>query len=159
MSYSTAGKLKHNISKSNIGSDQKTLAQEKPNIITLKEVHKDTQHNEMDGAIQWFMIHRGALGYPEKPSQYTQQMMIGFIMGLYLMLRCESCSEHAQIYTEERLEDGTVRSAVKSRKALFAFFVDFHNYVNKRQGKKIYTYEEAMVLYSKYWKVVYPHPS
>lgn len=132
------------------------VKEEKPMIIKLEKVPENTPYNEMDGAIQWFTFHRGALAYPKNPSPHTQKKMSDFIMGIYLILRCEKCSEHAQLYTEEKLRDGSISEAVKNRKNLFEFFVDFHNYVNHRQGKKIMSYEEAKILYSKPWKAVYP---
>lgn len=125
-------------------------------VMKLVEVDKKTPYNEMDGAIQWFTFHRGALKYPENPSIHTQEVMKNFIMGIYLILRCEKCSEHAQLYTEEKLKNGTIKNAIKNNENLFNFFVDFHNHVNERQGKKIYSYEEAKKIHSKPLKLVYP---
>lgn len=137
-------------------SDDVNKSKPNPEIIKLENVDKKTPYNEMDGAIQWFTFHRGALAYPENASPHTQKKMTDFIMAIYLILRCEKCCVHAHEYTEKKFKDGTINKAVKTRKNLFNFFVDFHNYVNHCQGKKIMSYKEAMVLYSKPWKAVYP---
>lgn len=134
---------------------QQTNLESGTEYVKLTEVSADTPYNELDGSIQWFTFHRGASGYPENPSPYTQERMKNFILGIYLILRCEKCSEHAQQYVDEMESAGLLDIVVKSRDNLEVFFVDFHNYVNERQGKKIFKHEEAKSFYSKTFKAVY----
>ena len=72
--------------------------------------------------------------------------MKDFIIAIPIMLPCLKCKDHATSYIESNLEK--LDKIVSSRKNLFNFFVDFHNYVNKTYGKRIFTYEEATVLYN-----------
>jgi hypothetical protein len=122
--------------------------------IKLVKVSPSTPHNEMDGAIQWFTFHRGASEYPENPSHHVKERMRGFIWGIPIILRCKKCSNHAEEYLTRH--QNKIESAIANRQNLFNFFVDFHNHVNSRQGKKIFSYQEARELYSKPWKAVYP---
>jgi hypothetical protein len=123
-------------------------------VISMVNVPSSTPHNEMDGAIQWFTFHRGALAYPINPHITTQTRMKQFINAIPLILRCRSCSLHAEKYIEH--EQSLVDDAVKSREHLHRFFVDFHNYVNKQSGKQIMGYDEAKELYNRPWKAVFP---
>ena len=111
---------------------------------------------EVWGPSFWFIIHNGARNYPESPSPIAQDKMKGFIMGIPYIIPCKNCSEHANAYLAKNYEG--LSRAVKSRAALFCFFVDFHNYVNERYGKKAFTCEEAWKLYSggsKVWRMSY----
>ena len=94
----------------------------------------------------WFTLHNGANKYPENPNKIVQKKMKDFIIAIPVMLQCFKCKDHSTSYIESFLEK--LDDIVSSRKNLFNFFVDFHNYVNKKYNKKIYTYEEAYALYN-----------
>lgn len=94
----------------------------------------------------WFTLHNGANKYPENPNKIIQQKMKNFIIAVPVMLPCLKCKDHAISYIESQLEN--LDKIVSSKNNLFNFFVDFHNDVNKRYGKKIFTYEEANELYN-----------
>ena len=72
--------------------------------------------------------------------------MKDFIIAIPIMLPCLKCKDDATSFIESNLEK--LDDIVSSKKNLFNFFVDFHNYVNKSYNKKIYTYEEAFILYN-----------
>lgn len=94
----------------------------------------------------WFTLHNGASKYPENPNKIVQKKMKDFIIAIPIMLPCLKCKDHATSFIESNLEK--LDDIVSSKKNLFNFFVDFHNYVNKRYNKKIYSYEEAFSLYN-----------
>ena len=94
----------------------------------------------------WFTLHNGANKYPENPNKIVQKKMKDFIIAIPIMLPCLKCKDHAISYIESHLEK--LGEIVSSRNNLFNFFVDFHNYVNKTYGKKIFTYKEANELYN-----------
>ena len=94
----------------------------------------------------WFTLHNGAAKYPVNPNKIVQKKMKDFIIAIPVMLPCLKCKDHAISYIESNLE--SLDDIVSSREKLFNFFVDFHNYVNKRYGKKIYSYDEAYNLYN-----------
>jgi hypothetical protein len=94
----------------------------------------------------WFTLHNGASKYPDDPSKIVQAKMKNFIIAIPIMLPCLKCKDHATSYIETNLEK--LDDIVSSRNKLFNFFVDFHNYVNKRYGKNILTYQQAEQLYN-----------
>ena len=94
----------------------------------------------------WFTLHNGASKYPDDPSSIVQTKMKNFIIAIPVMLPCLKCKDHATSYIESNLEK--LDTIVSSRKNLFNFFVDFHNYVNKNYGKNILSYEQAEQLYN-----------
>lgn len=57
------------------------------------------------------------------------------IIGIPVLIPCETCKEHATNYIEEHKHK--LMEICKTKKDLFKFFVDFHNFVNKRLGKKL----------------------
>ena len=93
------------------------------------------------GPCFWKYYHIGALTYPIKPTLSEMNSMIVYIMSIPESLPCARCTEHAQKFIEERVP--FLYYIVSSRDSLFAFFVEFHNYVNKKQRKKLLTVEEA----------------
>lgn len=98
------------------------------------------------GPAKWFSLHSGAYYYPERADAKTIELMKGYIHGLPVMLPCKSCSYHATMFIKEREKD--LDTICSSNYNLFNFFVDFHNYVNKRKGKPLMSYEDARKLYS-----------
>jgi hypothetical protein len=77
--------------------------------------------------------------------------MKNIIIGIPVLLPCLKCKEHATAYIESRLSE--LDTIVSTKEKLFNFFVDFHNHVNKRYNKKLFSYEEAKKLYNKQVKV------
>ena len=62
------------------------------------------------------------------------------------MVPCASCREHSTGYIEEKMDK--LDDICSNKDKLFNFFVDFHNFVNKRLNKPIMSYDEATKLYS-----------
>ena len=66
---------------------------------------------------------------------------------------CMECRKHIQEYIEMHPLDSAVENVISTDQdghdiSLFEWTVDFHNAVNKRLKKKVYTVEEAYKLYS-----------
>jgi hypothetical protein len=95
----------------------------------------------------WFTFHNSSNKYPKNPSKLVRERMKHVIIGIPVLLPCALCKEHATAFIESHLTN--LDDIVSTRDKLFNFFVDFHNQVNKRYGKKIYTYDEANQLYNK----------
>ena len=93
----------------------------------------------------WFILHLGSRYYDENPNPTKQTRMINFIKGIPSILPCETCCEHCNYFVTN---NPYLPEIVKTRVSLFNFFVDMHNYVNKRHGKRIFSYEEAWNMYS-----------
>ena len=101
---------------------------------------------EVWGPSFWFILHNGAVRYPEKASPLWKERMRNFIISMPVMIPCEKCADHAMAYIEANWKN--LDNIVSGRKNLFNFFVDMHNMVNKRYGKPIMSYEEAYKLYT-----------
>lgn len=99
----------------------------------------------------WFTLHNGANNYPKEASKIVIEKMKGFIIGLPYMIVCKECSTHAQEHIESKMNE--LDKICSGRTSLFNFFVDFHNYVNKRYNKPLLSYEEAEKIYSHNTKV------
>ena len=97
------------------------------------------------GPRYWFTLHNGAYNYPEYPLPEDSKRMKEYILGIPVTLPCPSCQDHAQNFIDANYSN--LDNICSSRTNLFNFFVDFHNSVNKRTGKTLFTYEQAMELY------------
>lgn len=98
------------------------------------------------GPAFWFTLHNGAVKYPDNASDICKERMKNFILGMPVMIPCEVCADHATAHIESNYH--RLDEIVSTRTNLFNFFVDFHNYVNKRYNKPIMSYEDAYKLYT-----------
>lgn len=119
-------------------------------VIKMKEETKNypnTSDPSVWGPAFWFTLHNSSAKYPIKASRHHMQRTKGFILGLPMMLACPGCKPHAIAYIESHKHK--LDEIVSGRDNLFKFFVDFHNKVNARYGKKEFTYQEAYNMYKK----------
>jgi hypothetical protein len=65
------------------------------------------------------------------------------LQNISLLVPCTTCKEHFYTY----LNSINLDNVVESRENLFAFFVNVHNYVNRRYRKPEMSLEEAKALY------------
>jgi hypothetical protein len=93
----------------------------------------------------WFTLHNAASHYPIEASPIYAEKMKNIITAIPLLLPCQTCKLHSTAFIEQ-IKD-FLPDICASRKNLFEFFVDFHNFVNKRLEKPIISYEQAHVLY------------
>lgn len=108
--------------------------------------YRNTGEPYVWGPSFWFTLHNGASRYPEKASTSYKERAIGFIKGIPVMIPCDTCAEHATAYIELNMRH--IDKITSGRKELFNFFVDFHNYVNKRYNKPEMSYEDAEKMYN-----------
>jgi hypothetical protein len=121
------------------------------NSASLKMEWKNVENNNTSepsvwGSAFWFSLHNGASKYPINASPIFAEKMKGFILGMPYILPCENCSEHARSYINKRFHQ--IDEITSGREKLFTFFVNMHNVVNKRYGKKEITVEDAYKLYT-----------
>ena len=105
------------------------------------------------GPSLWLVLHTSAASYPEKPTPDTKDRMKQIINGLPLLVSCASCKEHCQALIDSnrnRLDE-----ICGSKQNLFKFFVDFHNKVNKRQGKPEMSLKDAWAMYTGKARITY----
>lgn len=98
---------------------------------------------EIFGPPFWFVLHNGIHSYPRNPTPFVREGMKQLLSTLYLLVPCITCKEH--LYTF--IQTANLDNAVSSKDALFSFFVDIHNYVNRRYGKKEMNIYDAKKLY------------
>lgn len=106
---------------------------------------KKGNHPEVFGPPLWFSLHNASAYYPTNASALHAERMKNIILGIPVLLPCETCKEHATNYIEEKKH--LLSDICKTKETLFKFFVDFHNYVNERLGKPILSYKEAERIY------------
>lgn len=107
---------------------------------------KPSSHPSVWGPHFWKTLHISAVHYPENPSSIVRERMKGRILAIPYELPCINCLSHAIAFIEERRNK--LDEIVSNRHSLGRFYVDFHNKVNKRYGKREWTYEEALAFYS-----------
>ena len=90
-------------------------------------------------------IQNIADNYPEDPSLVQKESMRSFIMALSDLIPCHSCGLCFRKYLDMPTID--LCEAVSSRENCIKFFVDAHNYVNKRLDKSEMNVEEATTLH------------
>lgn len=108
---------------------------------------KSNRSPEVWGPHFWFTLHNGSLNYPSLANPLCIERMKNFIIGIPVMIPCETCKEHATAYIETNKD--YLDYICASRDKLFKFFVDFHNYVNIRLKKPEMSYDDAYRLYDK----------
>jgi hypothetical protein len=100
------------------------------------------------GPPYWYSLHNSAAHYPINASPLVKQRMKGRILAIPYEISCRTCQPHASAYIET-LSDDKLDAIVSGRDNLFRFYVDFHNSVNQRLGKPIWSYEKAKSFYMK----------
>ena len=89
------------------------------------------------GREAWHFIHLVALTYPPQPSEEDKKEYLQFFESLQNVLPCEVCAIHYR----EKIKVNPPK--LTNQKDLFEWTVDIHNSVNKDNGKKTLTYEQA----------------
>lgn len=150
MTYYKASALYGKIPKPNSVTEV-TITGNRPETSTLDIKYQtisgiDPGKPEIFGPPFWFTLHNGAAHYPIKASVVCMQRMKGFILGIPVMLPCETCSDHATAYIESQREK--LDYIVSGREPLFEFLVNMHNYVNRRFGKPEITPSDALKIYT-----------
>jgi hypothetical protein len=115
-------------------------------IPSLDIEGRNTHDPKVWGPPFWFSLHVSSVYYPIEASPMVKERMKNRILAIPYEIPCEKCRTHAIAYIEENRD--RLDNIVNGRESLGKFYVDFHNQVNKRYGKRIWTYEEAYKYYS-----------
>jgi hypothetical protein len=120
--------------------------EEKKLVINKTRVsYNNTRNPHVWGPGLWLFLHVSSINYNLSSKSQISRCET-FIKNLPYMLPCHDCSQHAKKYIEDF--GSKLDEICKNKRKLFEFYVDFHNYVNMRQGKKIFSYKEAWDMYS-----------
>ena len=89
----------------------------------------------------WKFIHFITLGYPDMPTESQKKKYYDYFHSLKHVIPCSICASHFAENLEELPLDDNV---LASRENLVRWGINIHNIVNKKNGKKEYTYEEGI---------------
>jgi hypothetical protein len=93
------------------------------------------------GPYGWKFIHYVTLGYPNNPTETDKKNYYNYFHALKYVIPCPICSKHF----EENLEKSPLTEDVLSTKMkLVEWGIIMHNYVNKKNGKKEYSFDEGL---------------
>lgn len=95
------------------------------------------------GVHGWKFVHHVALGYPNTPTDNDINNYKSFFYILGNILPCHICSDH---YNQNLLIYPLTNDVLANKTNLINWTIDMHNEVNKKHGKKIYGYGEALEL-------------
>lgn len=85
----------------------------------------------------WKFIHWVALTYPHNPTEKDKNNYLSFFESLQDVLPCPICAEHFK----QNMKKHPIN--LESNKQLFNWTVEMHNLVNKQNGKKTLTFDQA----------------
>ncbi len=89
----------------------------------------------------WKFIHFITMGYPNYPTESIKKKYYDYFHSLKNVIPCSICASHFAENLEELPLDDNVLS---SRENLVRWGINIHNIVNKKNGKKVYTFEEGI---------------
>jgi len=113
---------------------------------TTTEPILNTSDPKVWGPPKWFDLHVSAAHYPLEASPLVRERTKGRILAIPYEISCRECMTHASAFIESKKDK--LDEIVSGRHALGKFYVDFHNKVNERHGKPLWTYEQAYAKYS-----------
>lgn len=93
------------------------------------------------GPAAWKFLHSVTFAYPDKPTLSQKRDIEQFFYNLKTLLPCEECKIHFEKEILRHPPDSN------SKLSISTWLVDIHNRINRRLGKKHFTYEEAIKEY------------
>lgn len=97
------------------------------------------------GPSAWNTLHSFAYCAPATTSAEQQATWKSFLTTFGTLLPCPTCRKHFETYLNTNLKASTFTT----RENLVRFLHDAHNDVNARTGKRLWTYEEHIAVYSR----------
>ena len=89
----------------------------------------------------WKFIHYVTMGYPNKPTKNDMIKYKNFLESIGDVLPCIICANH---YKGHLIENPIDKNVLQNKKTLMAWAVKVHNIVNKNNGKKVYSLNDAL---------------
>ena len=104
---------------------------------------------EIWGPHGWIFLHTITLNYPENPTKEDKFYHKELFNNLKYTLPCKKCANHYAL----NLVKYPLEPALESRSKFVNWLIDIHNEVNKKNGKRVYSYEEVYKIYSDMYDV------
>jgi hypothetical protein len=92
------------------------------------------------GPCIWFLFHTLAFKAVPADFPYIKTDLMNFIQRICANLPCPECAQHASVFMKQHAQR---IAAITTTEQLQHFLVDFHNSVNGRKGKPIFSYDQA----------------
>eukprot|EP00439_Symbiodinium_sp_Y106_P086081 s39_g31.t1 len=99
------------------------------------------RNSKVWGPPLWFFLHSMTLALPDPVPPEQQAQVKSFVLSLREVLPCHICAHHWR----QQLEEDPIEPHLSNRTALVDWMIGMHNQVNKRNGRRIFTREEALV--------------
>ncbi|CAE7264760.1 ERV2 [Symbiodinium microadriaticum] len=99
------------------------------------------RNSKVWGPPLWFFLHSMTLALPDPVPPEQQAQVKSFVLSLREVLPCHTCAHHWR----QQLEEDPIEPHLSNRTALVDWMIGMHNQVNKRNGHRIFTREEALV--------------
>ena len=96
------------------------------------------------GPAVWYLFHTLAFKIKNDKFNEMKNSLLDFFVLISANLPCPECAEHAQQETKN-----LDKSKITNKIELCTYFFNFHNRVNARTKKKIFTMEEYIAKYNK----------
>lgn len=101
-------------------------------------------HPEFWGSSGWKFLHSITFQYPVKPTVDDKAHYKEFFNSLKYTLPCQKCAYHYS----KHLRKYPIDIALKSKDDLVKWLIDVHNEVNISLGKRKYSYQEVVDIYT-----------
>lgn len=93
------------------------------------------------GPCAWLFLHSITLNYPNNPTIEDQTNMTNFIMSLKHVIPCHKCKINFANHLKNK---PLTKEVLSSKETLTKWLIDIHNEVNKMNGKKVLSYDDAL---------------
>ena len=98
---------------------------------------------EVWGPGAWTFLHTITMNYPNNPNIDQKNNHKQLFENLSYTIPCEKCANHYS----DNLKKYPLDPALESKTLLTRWLIDIHNEVNKKNGKRVYSYEEVDKIY------------
>lgn len=95
----------------------------------------------------WHALHTMSLVYPDRADAAQRKAAFDWIVAMGTLLPCPICASNWATETDELRTVALRERILAGRASLSRYLVDVHNRVNRRIGKPILSYEEALAMH------------
>ena len=106
-------------------------------------------HPKIWGPSGWLFLHTITFNYPINPTQDQKIKHKELFENLKYTLPCARCAQHYS----NNFKKYSLDEALQTRDKLINWLIDIHNEVNKKNGKRIYSYDEVKKIYSDMYSI------
>lgn len=100
--------------------------------------------NSYWGPKTWKTLHCITYNFPENSNREINKIYIHFFNRIVpTMLPCSICFNHYLKY----ISNHPVHNHIQNKNSLIRWLIDMHNYINKKNGKAILSYEQVDSIY------------